>query len=315
MTKKATEDRGAEEAGTGVAGQEDDVFDKGFDAAITEGEGADREAANEPEEALEPEPEPKKVDPPAKQPDETDEKYEQRYKTLQGILKHEKEEWEKDKAALLSQLDEAKKSKVPEPAPKPEAKDKDDAADFLTDEEKKQLEEYEKDFATVTQMEGLKRKGELAKISKTLNDFIADVTKRLSEHGEKLGPVVLKVEKDEATHHFGSIKEAHEDYEKYRDDGSIVKWIEAQPKYLQPAMKETYEKGTAEDVIQLIADFKKANNINHEAESNKPDSAAAQKKEKKRQALAAVDTRRGAVNSSQTIADDFESAFDEALTK
>jgi hypothetical protein len=320
---KAEADRGAAKA----TEQEEpgmDVFDKEFDTAITEDAKADLTAADKPAVVVEEKPVEKKetLEKPAQKPDEADETDTQRYKTLQGIHKHDKTAWETEKAALLSQLEEAKKPKTVE-AEKPAEKKPVEDADLLTEDEKKQLADYEKDFETVTKMEGLKRKLEIARMQKVLDGFIEDVNKRLTEQGSKLTeqgsrlePVVRQAEITTTAEHFGAIKEAHPDFEKYRDDGSITKWIETQPKYLQPAMKETYESGTAEDVAQLISDFKKANNIQTEANSDSDKIVPINKKKnEKRQALAAVETRRGAVNGSQSIADDFESAFDEALDK
>ena len=59
--------------------------------------------------------------------------------------------------------------------------------------------------------------------------------------------------------HFAAIHKAHTDY-----DAVIVKvpeWIDKQPAYLRPALKQVYEKGTTQDVIELISDFKKATGI------------------------------------------------------
>jgi len=318
---KAESDRGAQDA-TEKEVPGEDVFDKEFETAITEDGKADLSAAKESTETVVVKPVVKETsEKPAEKPVETDETDTQRYKTLQGIHKHDKTAWETEKAALLSQLEEAKKPKAVEEKPAEKKKPAEDA-DLLTEEEKKQLAEYEKDFETVTKMEGLKRKIEMARIQKVLDGLIEDVNKRLTEQGvklteqgTKLEPVIKQAEINTAAEHFGAIKGAHPDYEKYRDDGSITKWIEAQPKYLQTAMKETYESGTAEDVAQLISDFKKANNIQTEADPNEKIVPINKKKDEKRQALAAVETRRGAVNGSQSIADDFESAFDEALNK
>lgn len=324
MTTKAEADRGAADATkTEVPGE--DVFDKEFETAITEDAKADLPAAKESEVAVVEKPVVIKetLEKPAQKPDETDETDTQRYKTLQGIHKHDKTAWETEKAALLSQLEEAKKPKAVEAEKSAEKKKPEEDADLLTEDEKKQLADYEKDFETVTKMEGLKRKLEIARMQKVLDGFIEDVNKRLTEQGSKLTeqgsrlePVVRQAEITTTAEHFGAIKEAHSDFEKYRDDGSITKWIETQPKYLRTAMTETYESGTAEDVAQLISDFKKANNIQTEAKSDGDKIVPINKKKnEKRQALAAVETRRGAVNGSQAIADDFESAFDEALDK
>jgi hypothetical protein len=332
---KAIDDRGALSAKTVEVPADEvmDEFDIAFDTAAGLGDNADLSAADDPKNLKEevvvqtPE-EPAKPEVPAKLPEETEEKYEQRWKTLQGIHKHDKEAWESEKTQLLSQLEEAKKPKAPdaEPAPKP-TKEQEKAADAfidsLTDDQKKQLEEYEKDFDTVSKMEGLKRSMEMKKLRKEMDDWKADIDKKqsdidkkLTDQGSRLSPIVEKHQTDEHQGHFNAIKEAHNDYETYRDDGSITKWIESKPKYLQPALKETYSNGTADDVIDLISDFKKDNNIQTEAstDTSKVVNIDAKKAERK-QALTSVPTKRSAVNASKALVDDFEGAFEEAVNK
>ena len=96
-----------------------DEFAEAFDVAQGIGDRADLTAADDPANTKEEEPAavippetppvtpPVETPPPAEQqPGETDEKYEQRYKTLQGIHKHDKEVWETERTTLLSQLEE-----------------------------------------------------------------------------------------------------------------------------------------------------------------------------------------------------------------
>lgn len=332
---KAESNRGVPEAKTVEVPAEGvrDEFESAFDTAAGLGDNADLSAADDPknikeEVVIQKAEEPAKPETPAKQPEETEEKYEQRWKTLQGIHKHDKDAWESEKTQLLSQLEEAKKPKVPdaEPALKPtkeQEKVADAFIDSLTDDQKKQLEEYEKDFDTVSKMEGLKRSLEMKKLRKEMDDWKADIDKKqsdidkkLTDQGSRLSPVVEKHQTDVAESHFNTIKTAHDDYETYRDDGSITTWIESKPKYLQPALKETYSNGTAEDVIDLISDFKKDNNIQTEASTDTSKVVNIDtKKAERKQALTSVETRRSAVNAGKALVDDFEGAFEEAVKK
>jgi hypothetical protein len=254
-------------------------------------------------------------DPALQQPGESDETYEQRWKTLQGIHKHDKEAWESEKATLLKDLETARKP--PEPAkpaePTPEEIVASAAAlmDSLTAEQKEALKEYEQDFDVVSKMEGIKREAELKKLRQEIDEKLAAIDTKVSA---RLEPVLKKAAESDEEAHFDAIRESHGDYEKYVEDGSIVKWIESKPKYLQPALRQTYEKGSAEDAIDLIGDFKRENNIEPPPP---PENVVPinRKKVEKRQALAAVDTRRGAIATHAKIADDYEGAFEEALNK
>ena len=84
-------------------------------------------------------------------------------------------------------------------------------------------------------------------------------------------------------------------------------------------MKATYEQGTAEDVVDLISDFKTENNLLEANQNNQSRSDNLidmdKKKAEKKQNLTAVITKRGSVDAGQGRADDFDSAYNEALKK
>ena len=287
----------------------EDEYSSAWDEAQGIGEKADQKAADEPKVETPEKKEEPPVEPPPKA--EQDETYEQRWKTLQGIHRHDKDAWGSEKAQLLSQLEEAKK-------PKPEAtKEQKEAAesfvDSLTDEQKKQLTEYEQDFDVVSKMEGIKRNVELAKLRKEIQVWKEEVVSKMTEQETRIAPVFEKVAQNETERHFSAIRQGHPDFETGRDDGSLQAWIKSKPKYIQPALQETYSKGTADDVIEMFNDFKRENNINIQPSDNvvriDPEKA------KKKQALTAVTSRRGSVNSSHSVASDYESAWEEANAK
>lgn len=118
-------------AGTaGVAEEKsEDAYEGAFDeAAKIEGDKAEISEADDPnkvktgeeiEEKVVEKPIEKPVEKPvidaaAPKPGEDEETYKQRYLTLQGIVKHDKQNWEQEKTGLLSQVEEAKKPKTPE---------------------------------------------------------------------------------------------------------------------------------------------------------------------------------------------------------
>ena len=254
--------------------------------------------------------------------EEQAQKSEQRYKTLQGIHKHDKEEWEAEKTRLLEQLDKSKTDTPEEEGGEAEKEEKAQAfIASLTEEQKAQLAEYDADFETVSKMEGIKRNIALEGLRKEIASWKDEVTAKLTEHDSKLTPVVEFTEGAEENIHFKSIKDAHTDFEQYRDDGSILAWIETKPNYLQTALLSTYKEGEAEDVIELIHDFKTENNIQAASESTndtRSDERAdelARKKAEKKAALQSVGTRETSVDVGSTHVDDFEGAFDEAVNR
>ena len=270
----------------------------------------------------------------AQKPGESDETFEQRWRTLQGIHKHDKEAWDAEKTKLLSDLEEAKKPKAPgAPAPTP-TKEETAAAeafiDSLTPEQKEQLAIYEQDFDVVSKMEGIKRNVELAKLRKEIEgwktDILSKFTAQETQINSQIAPAVALVAENEREAHFdairtgytredGTIVPGHSDFEKYRDDGSVLKWIDSKPKYMQPALKEAYSTGTAMDVIDLFTDFKRENNI---PEIPQPSDNVIQmnaRKAEKKKALTTVTSRAGSVSINKPVSDDFEGAFDEASNK
>lgn len=300
-------------------------FNNAFDLA--EGKPPEKEPELEKEPDKEVTPPAEEIEKPPEKPPEKekneDQTNEQRYRTLQGIYKHDKTAWESEKATLLAQIEEAKKAGPAAVIPPPEVKEKEKQSlesflDSLTPEQKAELDEYEKDFDIVSKMEGLKREREMAKLKKEFEEKVKSLRDEISAQLTPTENFVKEVSQEREIRskedHFNAIAEAHSDFEKYRDDGSILKWIETKPKYQQKGMIEAYNTGDAEDVIELLDDFKKENNIGA-PEENAQVVNLAKKRAEKREALTSVTTRRGAVNTGMAAHNDFESAFEEALNK
>ena len=182
----------------------------------------------------------------------------------------------------------------------------------------------------VSKMEGIKRSVELGKLRKEMQVWKEEVTAQLATQSTtfdtRIAPVVKMAEDNERDAHFDMIREGyslsdgtqvqgHNDFEKYRDDGTLMAWIESKPKYLQPVLKQTYSQGSAVDVIDLFTDFKRDSNIPLTPTPSDNVVAIDKNKAARKQALTAVTTRRGAINTGKAIADDYEGAFDEALNK
>lgn len=302
--------------------QDDGLFDDAFDVAEEksrepEAESDDKEAQKMQEEP--PAAEPVKEEPPAPAPEkkaeEPKEDYEEKWKSLQGIWNSDKAAWAAEKAKLEVELEQLKTPEAPKVDDGSLEKKKQDFIDSLTDDQKDQLEEYERDFDVVSKMEGLKRDRELAKLRKEFTSFVEETKKEILTQLEPATSLVkeTKEEREIAAHeaHFQTIRNSHSDFEVYRDNGAIIKWIESKPSYLRKGMMETYNQGEAEDVVGLLDDFKAESNIQPSSKVVPLDS----KKEQRRQALTPPQSRKSAINTNISVADDFEGAFDEALNK
>ncbi len=258
---------------------------------------------------------------------DNEETYEQRWKSLQGILKSKDEKYESEKAQLLTELEDLKKTVANLSTDNKDTKDKkkgtdksDSLFDDLTDEQKAELSEYEKDFDSVSKMEGLKRERALKKLEDRILERLEERTTALQEKiDSRVQPIEETFKKTDEAAHFSTIRGSHPDFETHRDSGAILNWIETKPRYLRESMKATYEQGTAEDVVDLISDFKTENNLLESNQNNQSRSDNLidmdKKKAEKKQNLTAVITKRGSVDAGQGRADDFDSAYNEALKK
>ncbi len=243
---------------------------------------------------------------------DNEETYEQRWKSLQGILKSKDEKYESEKAQLLTELENLKKtvaSLSDEKKDKKKGTDKSDSMfDDLSKEDQEALAEYEKDFDSVSKMEGLKRERALKKLEDRILEKIEAKTAEIQDKiVSRVQPIEESYKKSDEAAHFSTIRGSHPDFETHRDSGAILKWIETKPRYLRESMKATYEQGTAEDVVDLISDFKTENNLLEADKNNQSRSDNLidmdKKKAEKKQNLTAVITKRGSVDAGQGRAD------------
>jgi hypothetical protein len=254
--------------------------------------------------------------------------YEQKWKSLDGILKSTRTKFETEIAKIATERDDLKKTVEDLSKKKEDKKDagKDsESEDDLTAEQKELLERYNVEFDTVSKMEGVKLENALKKLEKKIR---ADYDKRIEDlqtkFDSKVTPIEASLQKTDEQSHFNLIKTGHPDFETYRDDGSILTWIETKPKYLQDSMKKTYSEGSAADVVDLISDFKRENNLLEDKNNDQSSDSAdvidlnkkrQEQKDKKKQDLTGVPTKRGAVNIAHVAATDYDSAWDEAVKK
>jgi hypothetical protein len=72
----------------------------------------------------------------------------------------------------------------------------------------------------------------------------------------RLATVETVVGNTEAERHFAALHTAHADFDVVVP--KVAEWIKAQPAYLRSAMQAVYDGGTTQDVLALVADYKRA---------------------------------------------------------
>ncbi|MCE5212499.1 MAG: hypothetical protein LLG40_13230, partial [Deltaproteobacteria bacterium] len=128
----------------------------------------------------------------------------------------------------------------------------------LSVEDKAALATYDEEFDTVSKSEAKKREIFAKKMAAFVTDAVENGNKALLS---QLAPFLLANEQSATENHFKTVKSAHPDFEKYRDDGSLKNWIDTQPAYLKTVLQKVYDSGETEEVIDLYSRFKKENNI------------------------------------------------------
>jgi hypothetical protein len=97
----------------------------------------------------------------------------------------------------------------------------------------------------------------LKSVDQTINARVyAAVQDMIKQVAPRLTAVETDTSQNAMERHVTALHTAHPDY-----DAVIVKvpdWIKTQPAYIQPALQRVYDQGTTQDVIAMVADYKKA---------------------------------------------------------
>lgn len=92
-------------------------------------------------------------------------------------------------------------------------------------------------------------------------ETIDDLQKRVYA----LSPAVEKLKETEEQRvirqALKAIKDAHPDFESIINGANLANWIESKPSYKKSIYKQVYDSGTAEDIIDMLNDFKKETGI------------------------------------------------------
>jgi len=93
-------------------------------------------------------------------------------------------------------------------------------------------------------------------VADTLKDLM-ESNKTLAEKVEQLGSTVTDTAAmTEVERHFATIDEAHPDRESVIESTEFEKWLESQPSVIQSAYESVLDRGTAEQVIEVLDAYK-----------------------------------------------------------
>lgn len=217
------------EENTEVAALDEDLFSAGFDEAIDPTETKEEESAESaPEVDVKPEePAAPEVETPAAKVETPAAKVE----TPAPVDVH----------ALVAAAVEAATKVEPAKADTPETPAP--SAEELAAEE-----QYRKDWPEHAARED-RMKAELV----ALKDLLTTTVEALKT---QIQPVIETASASAQEKHYNTIAAKHPDADNIIDD--VEKWIETQPKFLQPQYTKVLESGTASDVIELFDTYKEA---------------------------------------------------------
>ena len=72
----------------------------------------------------------------------------------------------------------------------------------------------------------------------------------------QITPLATATMENATERHFAALHTAYSDYDVVIP--KVAEWIKTQPTYLQPTLQAVYDGGTTQDVMALVADYKKA---------------------------------------------------------
>jgi len=159
-------------------------------------------------------------------------------------------------------------------------------------------------------------------IEKATKQRTDEVVSSLTERFNKtISPIAETVQETALERHNRIITTAHSDFNDIVQSGELQKWIEEQPAFIQPAMQRVYQQGYAQEVVDLITQYKKeTGKLNTNTRENGADTTASDSQRPNGQAVRqkpapAVRSKSSGphTHTPKIEADDFEGAWKAAL--
>lgn len=181
--------------------------------------------------------------------------------------------------------------------------------DYIPEDKKGIVDTYKKEWSEVYEAEQVIRDAHL--------QLMRD--KLYSELRSALAPVFETTQRLTVTAHLDTIRRAHPDVDNIRDE--LMAWIGEQPDFVRPAYEQVAQSGTAEQVIELINQFKRAKgstgavpDVPASSASRQQQPAQRKAKPAAKKALAATPSPSAAQPPGSANPDGFDAAFEEAAS-
>ena len=228
----------------------------------------------------------------------------QRYKTLQGMYRSQKEKIEElqstpQKEEPIPVVDKEESASTQEEQPPAQQEvDTSWVTDALNSND--EIKEFAEEFPEIHSVLEGSLKTVMERYTQAMSQAFQTLLQQIDQKYQPIASSVTQItekEKDKA------IEAHHSDYSTLIQSQELKDWIDSQPKTLKKAYSEILENGTAEDMVELLNDFKLKTGI------KTPQESPPKKKPK-----VAPSTKTKAPSSKPPVdMDDFEQAFYEAV--
>ena len=145
------------------------------------------------------------------------------------------------------------------------ARDEKAAAGEDTSELDEALRALEEDYPTISM--GMDRK--LA----TRDAEIEALKKEIADLKSAVTPIQKSARESAAEAHFNAIRSAHEDFDTLVENGKLAEWVKSLPAYARPGAEAVMERGSTQDVIELVTSYKSAHTTTTDSNESVADKA------------------------------------------
>jgi hypothetical protein len=205
---------------------------------------------------------------------------------------------ESDDDVIKRLADMLAKQQTPEPQPEPDPTPAPEP-ELFSAEEKSFLDTYEKEWPDVAKAEALRRRAEYRDLASYM---FAEVAKVVQPMRQVLDELATRT-------HLTDLRSTVEDYDNVRD--KVVDWVQKQPEYLRPAYEYVIDKGSPEEVADLVARYKRETGVSQPiTKTPKKESELPPATKQAVESLAPVGSKRSAIVQG-VDPNDFEGAFAE----
>jgi len=211
--------------------------------------------------------------------------------------------------SLRQELADFKAKQPPAPGPKEEKPPEPELPKVpeLSEAERQALTDFEKEWPDIARAQKIAQVRVQAELEHRFAAAIHEMAKKIND---QLAPVIQNSLSSEAREHFRQIKAIHPDY-----DGVVTQlpeWIKTQSKLLRDAYQKAYDRGDAEEVIELVTQYKAATGRVTPKEPQPPP-AKPQADPARVAALTPVGAKRTVVQPKGVDKDDYDAGWREAI--